>query len=157
MYRLYKQANLPVRKRPSKQRLKLGRMPLQERQAVGEIWSMDFVNESLNSGRRNLSVCPSPTTSETSAWTSRSTNGIGGEYIVHVFDQIARSRDYSKTVAIDQLREFTSRCFTTQDHATSLRHTLKQPGRPTQNVCTVSFNRMFRDECFNDHRFQSLK
>ena len=52
VYRLYKLADLSVRKRRGKQRLKLERVPLHECQTINEVWSMDFVSDSLASGRR---------------------------------------------------------------------------------------------------------
>lgn len=36
-------------------------------------------------------------------------------------------------------------------------HILKQPGKPTQNAYIESFNGSLRDECLNEHGFQSLK
>ena len=33
---------------------------------------------------------------------------------------------------------------------------LIQPGKPTQNAYIESFNGMFRDECLNEHWFQSI-
>jgi hypothetical protein len=37
-----------------------------------------------------------------------------------------------------------------------IRHILIQPGRPMQNGYIESFNGRFRDECLNDHWFQTL-
>lgn len=45
VYRLYKLADLSVRKRRGKQRLKLERGPLHECQDINEVWSMDFVSD----------------------------------------------------------------------------------------------------------------
>ena len=52
VYRLYRLADLSVRKRRGKQRLKLERVPLHECRSINEVWSMDFVSDSLASGRR---------------------------------------------------------------------------------------------------------
>ncbi len=35
-------------------------------------------------------------------------------------------------------------------------HILNQPGKPTQNAYIESFNGKFRDECLNEHWFESL-
>ena len=50
--RLYQQANLSVRKRKKAKRPVTERVPLQLARAVNEVWSMDFVSDSLASGRR---------------------------------------------------------------------------------------------------------
>ena len=52
VYRLYRLADLAVRKRRGRKRLKLERVPLQECHAINEVWSMDFVSDCLASGRR---------------------------------------------------------------------------------------------------------
>ena len=37
-----------------------------------------------------------------------------------------------------------------------IRHILIQPGRPRQNGYIESFNGKFRDECLNEHWFETL-
>lgn len=51
-YRLYSAAKLSVEKRKKAKRPSSERIPLQIAQAVNEVWSMDFVSDSLASGRR---------------------------------------------------------------------------------------------------------
>ncbi len=41
--------------------------------------------------------------------------------------------------------------------AKGVRHILNQPGKSTQNAYIESFNGKFRDECLNEHWFQSLQ
>ena len=50
--RLYQEANLSVRKRRKAKRPISERVPLQLARAVNEVWSMDFVSDSLANGRR---------------------------------------------------------------------------------------------------------
>ncbi|MET3515020.1 transposase InsO family protein [Pseudacidovorax sp. 1753] len=57
----------------------------------------------------------------------------------------------------DQGPEFTSRTFTAWAQSKGVCHILNQPGKPTQNAYIESFNGKFRDECLNEHWFQSLK
>jgi putative transposase len=52
VYRLYRQANLAVRRRKKGKRPVNERVPLQLAQTVNEVWSMDFVSDSLSGGRR---------------------------------------------------------------------------------------------------------
>jgi len=70
VYRLYKNANLAVRRRKKVKRPPNERVPLQIARKVNDVWSMDFVSDSLTStiltARRQLSW---PVTSATSALT----------------------------------------------------------------------------------------
>jgi putative transposase len=52
VYRLYSDANLAVRKRKKVRRPPAERTPLNIATKVNEVWSMDFVSDSLASGRR---------------------------------------------------------------------------------------------------------
>lgn len=51
VYRLYSAANLAVRKRRKTKRPANERVPLQLARAVNEVWSMDFVSDSLANGQ----------------------------------------------------------------------------------------------------------
>lgn len=52
VYRLYRQANLAVRRRKKGKCPANERVPLQLARTLNEVWSMDFVSDSLSSGRR---------------------------------------------------------------------------------------------------------
>lgn len=155
VYRLYRLAELSVRKRRGKQRLKLERVPLHACQALNEVWSMDFVSDSLSGGRRIK--CLTITDDFSHECVDIAVNhGIGGEYVTRVLEQAARFRGYPLAVRTDQGPEFTSRAFMAWAQARGVRHILNQPGQPTQNAYIESFNGKFRDECLNEHWFQTL-
>jgi putative transposase len=59
-------------------------------------------------------------------------------------------------VRTDNGPEFTSRAFIAWAQGHGIRHILIEPGRPMQNGYIESFNGKFRDECLNDHWFQTL-
>ena len=52
VYRLYSKANLAVRRRKKTRRPASERVPLQIARNVNEVWSMDFVSDSLANARR---------------------------------------------------------------------------------------------------------
>ncbi len=52
VYRLYSKADLAVKRRKKAKRPSNHRMPLRIAQAVNEVWSMDFVSDSLVNDRR---------------------------------------------------------------------------------------------------------
>lgn len=155
VYRLYKLADLSVRKRRGKQRLKLERVPLHECRAINEVWSMDFVSDSLASGRRIKCLTVTDDFSHECVDIAVD-HGIGGEYVVRVLDQVARFRGYPQAVRTDQGPEFTSRAFMAWAQAKSVRHILNQPGKPTQNAYIESFNGRMRDELLNEALFLGL-
>ena len=91
VYRLYRLADLSARKRRGKQRLKLERVPLHECRSINEVWSMDFVSDSLASGRRIKCLTVTDDFSHECVDIAVD-RGIGGQYVVRVLDQVARFR-----------------------------------------------------------------
>jgi putative transposase len=155
IYRLYTEAGLTVRKRKKAKRPIGERQPLKIAQAVNDVWSMDFVSDSLVNGRRLkcLTVADDFTRESVDIAVDF---GIGGAYVVRVLNQAATFKGYPSAVRTDNGPEFTSRVFMGWCQANGIEHLLIEPGKPTQNGYIESFNGKFRDECLNEHWFDSL-
>ena len=156
VYRLYSAAKLAVRKRKKVKRPASERVPLQLARAVNEVWSMDFVSDSLSTGRRIKCLTVADDFSHECVdiavdW------GISGEYVTRLLDRAALFRGYPVAVRTDNGPEFTSRAFMGWAQAHGIRHILIEPGRPMQNGYIESFNGKFRDECLNEQWFQDLQ
>lgn len=98
---------MSVRKRRGEQRLKPDRVPLHECRIINEVWSMDFVSDSSDSGRRIkcntvIDDCSQECVDIAVDY------GFGGEYIVRVLEQAAGFRGYPQAVRKDQGPEFAS-------------------------------------------------
>lgn len=155
VYRLYSAANLAVRKRKKIKRPASQRVPLHLARTVNEVWSMDFVSDSLANGRRLKCLTVADDFSHECVDIAVD-YGIGGEYVTRLLDRAALFRGYPGAVRTDNGPEFTSRAFMAWAQAHGVRHILIEPGRPMQNGYIESFNGKFRDECLNDHWFQTL-
>ncbi|APW40480.1 transposase [Rhodoferax koreense] len=154
VYRLYSAANL-AGKRKKVKRAASERVPLQLAQGVNEVWSMDFVSDSLSTGRRIKCLTVADDFSHECVsiavdW------GISGQYVTRLLDQAALFRGYPQAVRTDNGPEFTSRAFMAWASTHGIRHILIEPGRPMQNGYIESFNGKFRDECLNEQWFQTL-
>ena len=156
VYRLYREANLAVRKRKKSKRPLNERVPLQLAKAVNEVWSMDFVSDSLSNGRRLKYLTVADDFSHECVDLSVDF-GISGEYVTRLLDRAAVFRGYPNTVRTDNGPEFTSRVFMAWAQTHGIRHILIQPGRPMQNGYIESFNGKFRDEHLNESWFETLQ
>lgn len=155
VYRLYSNANLAVRKRKKAKRPLSERVPLQIAQHVNEVWSMDFVSDSLANGRRIK--CLTVADDFTHECVDIAVDyGISGQYVTRMLDRAALFRGYPAAVRTDNGPEFTSRAFMAWALKHGIRHLLIEPGRPMQNGYIESFNGKFRDECLNEHWFETL-
>lgn len=156
VYRLYREANLAVRKRKKSKRPLNERVPLQLAKAVNEVWSMDFVSDSLSNGRRLKYLTVADDFSHECVDFAVDF-GISGEYVTRLLDRAAVFRGYPDMVRTDNGPEFTSRVFMAWAQTHGIRHILIQPGRPMQNGYIESFNGKFRDEHLNESWFETLQ
>ena len=155
IYRLYTEAGLTVRKRKKAKRPIGARQPLAAARAANQVWSMDFVSDSLVNGRRLKCLTVADDFSHECVDIAVDF-GIGGAYVTRVLDQAATFRGYPAVVRTDNGPEFTSRAFMGWCQTNGIRHLLIEPGKPMQNGYIESFNGKFRDECLNEHWFNAL-
>ncbi len=155
IYRIYSAAKLAVRKRKKAKRPSNERIPLQIAAAVNEVWSMDFVSDSLVNGRRIKCLTVADDFSHECVDIGVDF-GIGGQYVTRLLDRAATFRGYPAVVRTDNGPGFASRAFMAWAQAHGIRHLLIEPGRPMQNGYIESFNGKFRDECLNEHWFETL-
>jgi len=65
-------------------------------------------------------------------------------------------RGLPRAIRTDQGPEFTGRALDQWAYRNGVPLKLIAPGKPTQNAFVESFNGRFRDECLNDHWFETL-
>jgi putative transposase len=155
VYRLYRAADLAVRKRRKAKRPLNERVPLVAATRVNQTWSTDFVSDSLCSGRRIKMLTVADDYSHECVSIAVDF-GIGGEYVTRLLDQAACFRGYPQAIRTDNGPEFVSRAFLGWLQRHHIQHILIQPGRPMQNGYIESFNGKFRDECLNENWFETL-
>ena len=155
VYRLYSEAQLSVKRRKRRKGVAVPREPLSLPAQPNEVWSMDFVMDSLCYGRRiKILTIVDDCTKESIDLVADF--GISGHYVTRILDQAARFRGYPKAIRTDQGPEFTGKALDQWAYEHGVQLKLIQPGKPTQNAYVESFNGKFRDECLNEHWFQSL-
>jgi len=107
--RLYRQADLAVRRRRKAKR-PAQRQPLVLAQTPNEVWSMDFVSDSLANDRRLKLLTVADDYSHECVDIAVD-HSISGQYVTRVLEQVARFRGYPQAVRTDNGPEFTSRAF----------------------------------------------
>jgi len=108
VYPLYRAAELAVKRRKRRKGVMVPREPLTLPVRRNEVWSMDFVMDSLANGRR-LKVLTVVDDCTKEAVDLVADFGISGHYVTRILDQVARFRGYPKAVRTDQGPEFTGR------------------------------------------------
>jgi putative transposase len=155
LYRLYREEKLTVRKRGGRKRALGTRAPMAVPQGRNQRWSLDFVSDTLVSGRkfRMLTVVDDFSRESLAVVVDSSLSGIR---VARELDQVLEMRGTPCMVVSDNGTEFTSRAILAWQEVRGVEWHYIAPGKPTQNGFIESFNGRLRDECLNEHLFASL-
>ncbi len=156
VYRIYRKENLKLRRRSRKRAPGQRQVPMILPAGPNHRWSMDFVMDSLTTGRRfrSLNIVDDFTRESVAIEIDTSITGVR---VTHVLDRLAATRGLPDVIVMDNGPEFTSRAMLTWANKRNQKLHYIDPGKPIQNAFVESFNGKFRDECLNEHWFLSLK
>lgn len=155
VHRVYKLEALQLRRRRRKRVAATKRVPLAVPSRPNERWSMDFVSDTLSSGRvfRTLNIVNDFTRECVAIEVDHSLPGLR---VVQVLERLATTRGLPGTIVMDNGPEFAGRALDAWAYRRGVRLHFIEPGKPVQNAFIESFNGKFRDECLNQHWFVSL-
>ena len=156
LYRLYSEEGLKVRKKKRKRLAGRRENILPAPTRPNEQWAMDFVHDVLANGRviRCLNIVDNFTHE---ALTIEVDFSIPGPRVVRVLEWLAETHGLPKVIVVDNGSEFISKALDSWAYEQKVQLHFIQPGKPTQNGFVESFNGKFRDECLNQHQFQTLE
>lgn len=154
LYRLYREEGLAVRRRKRK-RVAVPRQPMATPTRLNECWAMDFMSDSLASGRRYRVF---------NVVDALSREGLAGEVdtslpairVIGVLEEIALLRGYPARITLDNGPEFRSTRLDAWAYEHGIALDFIQPGKPIQNAVMESYNGRMRDELLNLHWWRSI-
>ena len=150
--RVYREQKLQIRHRPRRKKANVVRIPIDKPSMPNQVWSMDFIHDRLENGRKvkvlNVvddfsRVCVGQIVGDS----------ITGRHLVEFFE--GRDR-VPAAIRCDNGPEFWSRAFQAWAHG-NVTIDFIQPGKPQQNAFVESFNGKFREQCLNENIFFSLE
>jgi len=154
--RLYREEGLVLRRKRRRKGAAGSRVILPSPQRINERWSMDFITDSIVTGRRFRALtivddytreCP----------TIEIDTSLGGRRVVSVLDRLADIRGLPETITIDNGPEFAGHALDEWAYRKGVKLNFIRPGKPIENAYIESFNGRFRDECLNTNWFITLK
>jgi len=155
LYRLYSEERLTVRKRGGRKRALGTRAPMAVPQGRNIRWSLDFVADTLASGRRfRILTLVDDFTRECLGLVVDTS--LTGPRVARELDRIAEIRDYPRMIVSDNGSELTSNAILAWQQQRGIEWHYIAPGKPMQNGFIESFNGRLRDECLNEHLFGNL-
>jgi putative transposase len=155
LYRLYKEERLMVRKRGGRKRALGTRAPMMIPQGRNLRWSLDFVADTLVSGRRFriLTLVDDFTRECLGLVVDTSLSGLR---VTRELDRIVELRGQPRMIVSDNGSELTSNAILAWQETRAIEWHYIAPGKPMQNGFVESFNGRLRDECLNEHLFTNL-
>ncbi|ARW18457.1 Insertion element IS407 uncharacterized 31.7 kDa protein (plasmid) [Komagataeibacter europaeus] len=155
LFRLYREEGLSVRKHGGRKRAMGTRSPMMLPDGPNQRWSLDFVSDALNNGRRfRVLTVVDDYTRECLALVADTS--LPGERLGRELDRIGEQRGFPMMIVRDNRTEMTSNAIEAWQEKRSVLWHYIAPGNPQQNGFIESFNRRFRDECLNEHLFRNL-
>lgn len=153
--RVYCELNLNLRIKPRKRLPKRTPQPLVQPASANLSWSMDFMTDSLTSGRafRTLNILDD--FNREALWIEVDSS-LPAERVIRVLEMLIAWRGCPKQIRLDNGPEFISHRLQSwaNDRQISLAHI--QPGKPAQNAYIERFNRTFREDVLDAYLFSSL-
>ena len=155
VYRIYRELELNMRIKPNKRLKREVPEPLAVPEAMNECWSMDFMSDSLYSGKsfRTFNVIDDYNRESLAIEVDSS---LPSQRIIRVLDRIAAYRGYPKRLRQDNGPEFVSHALELWAEQHGILLDFIKPGKPTQNAYIERFNRTYRNEVLDCYLFNSL-
>jgi len=154
--RLYREEGLMLRKKRRRKGAAGARVVIPFPQRTNERWSMDFVTDSIITGRRFRALAIVDDYSRECPAIEVDTS-LGGRRVVSVLEKLAEVRGLPEVITIDNGPEFAGRVLDEWAYRKGVKLSFIRPGKPMENAYIESFNGRFRDECLNTNWFISLK
>ena len=155
IYRLYREEGRSIRTKHRKKRVSLPRVIPPPAQRPNERWSIDFLTDGLVDGRRLRVMTIVDNVSRVSPAIQVDAS-ITGERVVAVLNQLKHTLDLPSRLAVDNGPEFISKALDAWAYRNQVTLEFSRPGKPTDNAFVESFNGHFRQECLDQHWFETL-
>jgi putative transposase len=156
VYRLFKEEGLALKRRPQKRREAVRHREERSRPTTpDQAWSLDFVADQLQDGRRlrSLTIVDVFTREGVAIEVGQS---LRGEDVVRTLNRLKHEGRTAKLLFCDNGSEFSGQAMDLWAYQSGVKIDFSRTGKPTDNAFVESFNGTFRDECLNMHWFATL-
>jgi putative transposase len=154
--RIYHEEGLALRKKRRRKGAAGERVIMALPQKPNQRWSMDFVTDSIVTGRRFRALTIVDDYSRECPAIEVDTS-LGGRRVVGVLERLAEIRGLPEVITMDNGPEFAGRAMDEWAYRKGVKLNFIRPGKPIENAFAESFNGRLRDECLNTNWFLSVK
>ncbi len=155
VHRLYVDMELQLSRKTKKKRASRIRVKQEKPQKLNQRWSMDFVSDVLQGGRRFRIL----TIVDLFSRECRALNAdvsLKAKNVVATLEGLRQNGQLPEVITVDNGSEFASKRLDAWAYYHGVKLAFIRPGKPIDNCYIESFNGRLRDECLNVHIFSSL-
>jgi len=156
VHRLYKLEGLQVRTKRRKKVVSHLRVPPPAASKRDEVWTMDFVADRLDNGRK-FRVLTLEDQYSRECLALRPGFRLNAHTVVEVLDGLREQGRLPRKIVVDNGKEFDSKALDLWAYFNRVKLHFIQPGKPVENCFIESFNGRLRDECLNANVFVSME
>jgi putative transposase len=154
--RLYRLLNLTLRRKKRAKRIVRERVALPVPCEPNQHWAMDFVHDSLLSGRKIrcltlVDICSRYAPAIEVGYS------LSAQRVIRTLERLAFTRGLPSLITVDNGPEFICKALKEWSERRNVKLHFIQPGKPTQNAFIESLNGTFRHECLDAESFISLE
>ena len=154
--RIYRAEGLSLRIRRRRKFAAVVRSPLSPASRPNERWAMDFIQDSLWSGRkfRTLSIVDTYTRE---CMIVEADTSLPSYRAVRILDRLGDFKGLPNSIRVDNGPEFISKALDEWAYRNNVKLDFIHPGKPVENAYVESFHGKFRDECLNENYFSDIQ
>lgn len=155
VYRVYKSLGLNMRPKTKHRLPERVQTPLQELECINDVWSMDFMSDTLWYGKRYrlLNIIDEYNREFLDVEIDTS---LPAHRVIRVLERVCEYRGYPNTIRVDNSPEFISTPLELWCNKHNITLDFIRPGKPTENARVERFNGSFRRELLDCYVFGSL-
>ncbi|MDR1876890.1 MAG: IS3 family transposase, partial [Flavobacteriaceae bacterium] len=155
LHRIYKKAGLSLRRKGKKRKIQRVKEPLVIPESFGTGWSMDFMSDALENGRkiRTFNVMDNY---------NREVLHIEADYsikssrVVWVLKRLVSRYGKPQSIRMDNGTEFVAKLIQVWSRVNEIKFQYIQSGKPTQNSLIERFNKSYREAILDAYLFSDL-